>query len=169
MTIELSPEELPDALFGADYPTATLTAMGGTEPYTFAVTDGLLPTGLTLGPESGNISGTFEEGEGDYTFTVTATDSNGDTGTGEYTIHTYPMITLTDNLIDLETDPAATLTADGGAGGDYTFALSSDDAYTLSTYGLTLNEVKGRRQAFYLSFQVIPAPSSEHNFHGAYA
>jgi len=53
-------------------------------PYTFAVTAGTLPPGLTLTP-AGLLSGTPTTA-GSYNFTVTVTDSLGQTGTATYTL-----------------------------------------------------------------------------------
>lgn len=67
--------------------TVTFTATGGsapTSPYTFSST-GTLPNGLTLNPVTGELSGTPTT-EGAFTFTITATDANGYTGSQEYTI-----------------------------------------------------------------------------------
>lgn len=65
---------LPNATLGVAY-TQTLTASGGIGPYTYAVTAGSLPAGLTLS-SSGVISGT-PTAVGASSFTVTATDSEG--------------------------------------------------------------------------------------------
>jgi len=51
----------------------TLTGSGGTAPYTFAVTAGTLPAGLTLSA-AGLLSGT-PTATGTFNFTVTGTDS----------------------------------------------------------------------------------------------
>jgi hypothetical protein len=64
--------------------SATLAASGGMAPYTFALSSGALPPGLTLSP-AGTIAGRPTAG-GRATFTVTATDANGCPGTAEYTI-----------------------------------------------------------------------------------
>lgn len=61
-----------------------LSATGGVGPYTFTKSAGDLPTGLTLS-EVGVLSGT-PSAAGSFTFTVTATDYNGATGTREYTV-----------------------------------------------------------------------------------
>lgn len=69
--------------------SATLTALGGTAPYTWAVTTGALPTGLTLDPATGTITGTVSAG-GDTTFTVTVTDAANAQTTKELTISVTP-------------------------------------------------------------------------------
>ena len=68
---------------GASY-SQTLTANGGTAPYTFAVTAGSVPAGLTLST-AGVLSGTPTTA-GSSSFTVTATDSDGVTGSQAYTL-----------------------------------------------------------------------------------
>jgi hypothetical protein len=64
---------LPNGLVGTAY-TATLAAMGGQTPYTWSVTSGSLPAGLTLAAATGVISGTPTAAE-DKTFTVRVEDS----------------------------------------------------------------------------------------------
>ncbi len=54
--------------------TATITASGGTPPYTFAIIGGSLPPGLTLDPATGIISGTPTTA-GTYAYTVQVTGS----------------------------------------------------------------------------------------------
>lgn len=65
---------LPDATVGVAY-TAALVADGGSRPYRWSILQGALPDGLTLDPETGEISGTPTT-EGTASFTVQATDSN---------------------------------------------------------------------------------------------
>jgi hypothetical protein len=67
------------------YPAQALVASGGLAPYTFAVTAGALPPGLTLSP-AGAITG-IGTAVGTFGFTVTATDANGFSGTRSYTIN----------------------------------------------------------------------------------
>lgn len=83
-TITLSPAALPPGTVGAAY-NQTITASGGTAPYTFLVTAGVLPNGLTLNPNTGVISGTPTTAT-NAEFNVTATDANGFTGSRAYTI-----------------------------------------------------------------------------------
>ncbi len=82
-TIVLSPATLPRALEQSAY-GATITASGGTAPYTFAVTAGALPPGITLSP-SGVLSGT-PPAPASSSFTVTATDAATCTGSRGYTM-----------------------------------------------------------------------------------
>lgn len=77
-TLALAPTTLPDGTRTVAYPSTSLTASGGTAPYTYAVTAGALPGGLTL-TSAGVLSGT-PTATGPFNFTVTATDSS--TGTG---------------------------------------------------------------------------------------
>ncbi|WP_267555711.1 putative Ig domain-containing protein, partial [Rhizobium rhizogenes] len=79
-TIAIAPASLPAGTTGTAY-SQTITASGGTTSYTYGVTAGSLPTGLTLSP-AGVLSGT-PTAAGPFNFTVTATDSS--TGTGPYT------------------------------------------------------------------------------------
>ena len=56
--------------------SSAFVASGGTAPYTFAITAGALPAGLTLNPSTGALTGTPTTA-GTFNFTVTATDSTG--------------------------------------------------------------------------------------------
>jgi PKD repeat protein len=120
---------LPEALVGAAQGTAysqTLTASGGREPHSFAVTGGALPAGLALSPE-GVLSGT-PEAAGTFTFTVTATDASGCSGAATYTL----SVCVAGLILSPGTLPAGTvgsgygqtLVASGGAP-PYAFAVTS--------------------------------------------
>lgn len=85
-TIALLPGQLPDGDVTAAY-LQTITASGGTSPYTVAVSSGSLPPGVTLGTD-GTLSGTPTKA-GIYTFTVEARDAVGCAGTREYTMTVY--------------------------------------------------------------------------------
>ncbi len=91
--IVIAPATLPNTTAGLTY-SQTITASGGAAPYTFTVTAGALPTGLTLG-SAGALSGTTTAA-GTFNFTVTATDANGQTASNAYTVVVaVPTITLT--------------------------------------------------------------------------
>ncbi len=73
--ITLSPATLPGGIVAVPY-AQTVSAGGGTSPYTFAVTAGALPPGLTFNGATGAITGTPASG-GSFSFTITATDAYG--------------------------------------------------------------------------------------------
>ena len=70
----ISTQSLPGGVVNAPY-TRTLTATGGTQPYTWSVSSGALPAGLTLDASTGVISGTPTAGVA-APFTVHLTDSS---------------------------------------------------------------------------------------------
>jgi hypothetical protein len=87
-TLSVTPTTLPNGTVGTIYTRTTIQASGGTGTgYTFAMGSGS-PPGLTLN-SSGLLSGTPTTA-GTFTFTVTATDSAGDTGTRSYTVTIAP-------------------------------------------------------------------------------
>ena len=73
------------AIYGQAYSTAE-NATGGTGTYTFSITSGSLPPGLTLTASTGVISGKPTVTTGTYTFTTKVTDSGGNTDTVTCTI-----------------------------------------------------------------------------------
>ncbi len=73
---------LPGGKVGTSY-SQTLTATGGTPPYTFATSAGSLPPGITL--TGAVLSGTPTK-TGSYTFTIQVTDSVSATATEQLTI-----------------------------------------------------------------------------------
>ncbi len=126
--IRLSPASLPGGTVGAAYNQA-ITASGGTAPYTFALTSGVLPAGLTLSP-GGALTGA-PTAAGSSAYTVTATDANGCQGSTSYTLDVVcPVITVTSS---------PSLVPSGAVGdvyGPVTFsATGSNGAYHFSTSG----------------------------------
>jgi hypothetical protein len=100
---------LPSANIGSSY-SKQIVAAGGTAPYSFSVTSGSLPSGLTLSP-SGLLSGSPTAGPGTWTFTVTVADSGSPqqtnsrtyklrvTPVGQWTLCTYSSAgTAVDNV-----------------------------------------------------------------------
>lgn len=84
ITLTVAPDALPAARAGVAY-QQTVVASGGTAPYTFAISSGALPAGVTLNASTGVLSGTPTNG-GTQTFAVRATDANGNTGEKNYTL-----------------------------------------------------------------------------------
>ncbi|MFY9226455.1 MAG: FG-GAP-like repeat-containing protein [Blastocatellia bacterium] len=133
--ITISPTTLPNSQVNTTY-NQTLTASGGTAPYTFSVISGSLPTGLSLSP-SGVLSGTPTV-TNIFNFTVQVSDANNCLATRNYVISiSCAAINITPvslpNVIVNTAYPTQTLVANGGIA-PYNFAVSSG---TLPT-GLTL-------------------------------
>jgi len=84
--INLTPTDLPAGTQGLPY-DQTLTASGGTAPYSFSVSAGTLPGNLSLS-SAGILSGTPAAGA--FNFTVRATDANGCFGEREYLLTINP-------------------------------------------------------------------------------
>ncbi len=134
ITLSSSPTPLPNGIVNTPYAGATITATGGTGPYTFTVVSGSLPTGLDPLSSAGAISGT-PTATGTFTFTVRATDANGCFGSRVYTIIINPDVIggCPDITLSPLTIPPAiagspygpeTITASGGTA-SYTFAVTA--------------------------------------------
>ncbi|MGA8539652.1 MAG: Ig domain-containing protein, partial [Terriglobales bacterium] len=127
------------------YPGATLAATGGITPYSWAVTTGSLPTGLTLNAATGAISGT-PTASGTATFTVAVTDSETPTAktaiSSSLTIVVNPALSVTTTSLPAgvigTAYAGATLAAAGGVS-PYTWSVTTG---TLPA-GLTLNAATG--------------------------
>ena len=63
----------------------SVTALGGFAPYTYSIFSGALPTGFSLNPATGLISGATLQ-QGFFSFTIRATDSGGCIGARTYTL-----------------------------------------------------------------------------------
>jgi len=72
--VEVTTASLPAGTTGVAY-AATLSATGGAAPYTWSVSAGSLPAGLSLGTDTGVLSGT-PSAAGSATFTARAADSS---------------------------------------------------------------------------------------------
>jgi hypothetical protein len=117
--ITLNPTSLPDATAGVAY-SRTMSATGGAGgPYTFTVTEGALPAGFSLS-SSGVLSGSTTLA-GTSSFTVTATDSSGFTGSQAYTLTIDPAAAAS-----FAVDGFPSPTTAGVAG---TFSVTAHDAF----------------------------------------
>jgi hypothetical protein len=102
--LQVTTASLPDGTGGAAY-SAKLAASGGIKPYTWSITTGALPAGLTLVPANGLISGR-PSAVGTSAFTVTVTDSQDPAATASADLSiTVNVRTLT---ITTSTLPVAT-------------------------------------------------------------
>ena len=107
---------LPNAKKDVAINPIILGAGGGPSPYTWAVTGGYMPEGITLNPATGELSGTPTD-SGDFVFTIQVTDSGSDTAEKEFFMHVsaeLEIITgaIPDGAKDISYN--ATLEAKGG-------------------------------------------------------
>jgi Putative Ig domain len=76
LPVTITTTSLPEGQAGDAY-SATLSADGGTVPYTWSIYSGSLPAGLTIDPSTGVISGTIAgDAGGTVSFVVEVTDSS---------------------------------------------------------------------------------------------
>ena len=75
--VQITTGSIPSGQVGTAY-TARLAASGGTTPYSWSISSGALPAGLTLATASGTISGTPTTA-GSFSFTAKVTDSTAPT------------------------------------------------------------------------------------------
>jgi hypothetical protein len=125
---------LPGGVVGVSY-TQTFAATGGTSPYTWSVSTGALPTGLTLNASTGSLTGT-PTAAGTFNFTLQVVDSAKAAATQAFTITVTAALTITTATLPNGTVGSAysqTLTATGGSG---TLTWSSTGALPA---GLTLS------------------------------
>jgi len=140
--VTITTSTLASGITGTIY-SQTLTATGGTPAYTWAMTSGSLPTGLSLST-AGVISGT-PRASGTFSFGVTVTDS----GSPAQTNTTAMILTIANRPLAISTDGLAvgnegvaysqTLAARGGTA-PYTWSLTSGSTLppglTLASNGL---------------------------------
>ncbi|MGA7684925.1 MAG: putative Ig domain-containing protein [Terriglobales bacterium] len=132
---------LPTGVVGSAYST-TLQAAGGVSPYTWSITTGSLPAGLSLNTSTGVVSGT-PSGSGS-TFTVTVTDSETptpQTASKQLTITVNPQLTVTTSSLGagvVGTTYNQTLSATGGIT-PYSWAITVGSLPA----GLSLNSTSG--------------------------
>ncbi len=118
---------LPNGTQGVTYSSVTLTATGGTSPYTWSITAGALPAGLTLNGNSGIISGT-PTATGTFNPTVQVQDAKGVTSTKQFSITIASGLTIVTAPTlpsgNIGTPYSVTLMAQGGTG-SYTWGVTA--------------------------------------------
>ncbi len=140
-TVTVNPATLPNGVTGSAYSPQTLSALPTGTIYSFAVTQGQLPPGLTL--NGGVLSGT-PTAAGNYSFSITATGWGNCAGGRAYSLlitGTCAPITVNPATLLGGTLGAAynqTLSAAGGTG-SYTFSIPNG----VLPPGLTLDANSG--------------------------
>ncbi|HET7369382.1 MAG TPA: putative Ig domain-containing protein [Gammaproteobacteria bacterium] len=181
VTITLSPTALP-AMEVGEAVSQQISASGGSGGYTFSVTDGTLPPGLSLS-SSGSLSGT-PTSAGSYTFTITATDDNGFAGVRTYTasvVQKQAPPVAQPQQVDVVAGQSVTIDATQGAtGGPFTGATVSsppasgtatvqgtDIVYTAAadasgtvTFEYTLSNEIGASQPAQVTVTINPRPTA---------
>lgn len=124
---------LPAGETGTTY-GQTLSASGGSGSYTWALTSGSLPAGLSLNGTTGRIAGTPTLA-GSADFTVTVTDGNSATGSRSF------RLTIVDAASRDVTSPSGSLSLNGGAVSTtarlVTLGLAASDAVGVTRYRAT--------------------------------
>lgn len=154
LSISTGPQ-LPSGTTGVQY-SQTLTANGGTPPYSWAVTDGALPSGLTLNAATGAIGG-IPAKSGTFSFEVTVKDSASATATKSLSL------TISAPALSISTGPqlpngsvgaqySQTLVASGGTP-PYSWSLKSSALPS----GLSLSAATG-------TISGIPTTAGTFNF-----
>jgi hypothetical protein len=140
--VQITTTSVPAGQVGVAYSTM-VQATGGTTPYSWSITSGALPAGVTLAAGTGSISGT-PTASGSFNFTVKVTDSSSQTGTKAFTLTIAaapnPVQITTSSLpsAQVNTSYSTTLAASNGTT-PYSWSITSGSLPT----GLTLSAATG--------------------------
>ena len=142
-TLAITTSSLPTGQVGVTYAT-TLSASGGTKPFTWSITSGTLPAGLILNASTGAITGTPTTATAGTPLTIQVQDTGSPTQTKTanltLTIAPVTLTITTSSLPNGQVNVAynATLAASGGTA-PFTWSITSG---TLPA-GLSLNGSSG--------------------------
>jgi hypothetical protein len=126
----ITTSNLPDGRTGNSY-DAGFTATGGTQPYSWTVSQGKIPQGLTLNQNDGQLAG-MPGTAGSYSFAIKVTDAKAQTAQKNFTLNVagggnldgpaeLPRVTVSSSMADT---PAPGATIQVSAGGDLQAALN---------------------------------------------
>jgi hypothetical protein len=173
----VTPATLPTGAINDPYPSTTLGASGGLPPYTWAITVGSLPAGLSLNVSTGAVTGTPTGPSGTANFTAQVTDSASTKATGSFSIIVNPVLAITSTSLPgatAGTNYSTNLSATGGVT-PYNWSISAGSlptgmnlsgntisgiATTAGTVSFTImvNDASGGSQSAAVSIVVAPAP-----------
>jgi hypothetical protein len=128
--LQITTTSLPDGQVSSSY-SKGLTATGGTTPYTWSITAGSLPAGLSLGASTGQITGT-PTATGTSSFTVSVKDSSGPQQTDTQVLSIFVSAATTGTSVT----SCGTL---GNSGA--TYSLQNDVSASGTCFTVTANNV----------------------------
>ncbi|MDA3897281.1 MAG: putative Ig domain-containing protein [Desulfobacteraceae bacterium] len=153
---------MPNARKGDPISPVVLSAGGGPSPYEWALIGGYLPSGISLNPATGEISGTPAD-KGDFVVTIEVTDANSVSAQKDFFWHVSDILSITTGAIP---DAAkgefynVTLEAAGGIK-PYTWRKISGtlpDGLSFSSAG-TISGTPQNRQSYEFTVEVSDADS----------
>jgi hypothetical protein len=151
--------------------SGSAAATGGVGALNYALTSGSLPTGVTLNPVTGAVSGTPTT-VGTYSFAVSASDAHGDAATSAtYSlVVSYPAMQITTATLPAgyigSSYPSTVLAATGGAGvgSNYAWTVASGSSLpaglSLSTAGVISGTPSGSAATTNAMLMVTDSTSS---------
>jgi hypothetical protein len=131
--LSIATTSLPNAQTGASY-SQSLVASGGVPGYTWSLTAGALPPGISLNP-AGALSGVPTQA-GSFSFTLTVRDANGTTASRSFTIQ------ITQSCSFSVSPGSQNFTVNGGSG-TLTVSVSSGCSWTATTNALWITISRG--------------------------
>jgi hypothetical protein len=142
--LAVSTTSLPTALQGQSY-SQTLTAVGGIAPYTWSVSSGSLPPGLSLDPSTGIISGSPST-LGKSLFVVTVTDSGNPatTAQAQLTIGVVTPLEMTTSSLPNVVQGTFYQQSLSGSGGSTPYSWSLSPGSGPLPPGLSLSPLSGQ-------------------------
>lgn len=131
---------LPHEIVGTYY-NPTLEVTDGVSPFTWTISSGSLPSGISLGSSDGVLSGT-PTSPGTYNFIAQVTDDNSDSDTQALTLIVRPLLVITTTSLPEGTlnRPYSQYVEISGGAGPFTWSTNSG---SLPRAGLDLNTSTG--------------------------
>ena len=130
--LTISIASLPQGIVGTQY-TGNFTVAGGTAPFTWSITSGQLPTGLSLGTNTGILSGT-PTSTGNFSFGISVIDSSASVQSATTTVSSLPVASAPVTILPLTISssiPSATV------GSTYSTALQVSGGTAPYTWSIT--------------------------------